>query len=83
MENKMYRKAAIYIRTSSEAQGEKASPTEQEADCRLLAKEKGLTVVRIYRDIQKYRVKNRACRTFRVTIGPPRAACHAQGCSQG
>ena len=55
----MQRKAAIYIRTSSEAQGEKASPTEQEADCRSLAKEKGLTVVRVYRDIEKYRVKNK------------------------
>ncbi|MGB7876317.1 MAG: recombinase family protein, partial [Anaerolineales bacterium] len=55
----MHRKAAIYIRTSSEAQGEKASPTEQEVDCRSLAKEKGLTVVRVYQDIEKYRVKNK------------------------
>jgi hypothetical protein len=59
MENTMQRKAAIYIRTSSETQGEKASPSEQEDDCQLLAKEKGLTVVRVYRDIEKYRVKNR------------------------
>ena len=49
----MQRIATIYIRTSSEAQAEKASPNEQEADCRLLANEKGLTVVRIYRDIEK------------------------------
>jgi len=55
----MQRKAAIYIRTSSEAQGEKASPAEQEADCRSLANEIGLTVVRIYRDIEKYRVKKK------------------------
>ena len=55
----MYRKAVIYIRTSSEAQGKKASPNEQEADCRSLAKEKGLVVVRVYRDIEKYRVKNK------------------------
>ncbi len=52
-------KAAIYIRTSSEAQGEGASPIEQENDCQLLAKENGLIVVHIYRDIEKYRVKNK------------------------
>jgi len=55
----MQRKGAIYIRTSSESQGEKASPSEQEADCRSLAKEKGLMVVHVYRDIEKYRVKNK------------------------
>ena len=44
----MQRKAAIYIRTSSKAQGEKASPREQENDCQLLAKEKGLTVFSIW-----------------------------------
>ena len=55
----MHQKAVIYIRTSSEAQGEKASPSEQEEDCRFLAKEKELTVVRVYRDIEKYRVKNK------------------------
>lgn len=59
MENKMQQRAVIYIRTSSEPQGEKASPREQEEDCRLLAKEKGLTVVHVYRDIEKYRVKNK------------------------
>lgn len=52
-------RAVIYIRTSSEHQGEKSSPSEQEADCRRLAEEKGLTVVRVYRDIEKYRVKNK------------------------
>jgi DNA invertase Pin-like site-specific DNA recombinase len=52
-------KAAIYIRTSSEAQGEGASPTEQENDCQLLAKENGLIVVHLYRDTKKYRVKNK------------------------
>jgi len=55
----MQRKAAIYIRTSSETQGERASPSEQEADCRSLAQEKELTVVRIYRDIEKYHVKKK------------------------
>jgi DNA invertase Pin-like site-specific DNA recombinase len=53
----MQRKAVIYIRTSSEVQGEKASHAEQEADCRSLAQEKELTVIRIYRDVEKYRVK--------------------------
>jgi DNA invertase Pin-like site-specific DNA recombinase len=56
---KMVRRAVIYIRTSSEAQGEKASPAEQESDCLLLAKEKGLVVIRVYQDIEKYRVKNK------------------------
>ena len=55
----MQRKAVIYIRTSSEAQGERASPSEQEVDCRSLAQEKELTVVRIYRDIEKCCVKNK------------------------
>ncbi|MFT3891547.1 MAG: recombinase family protein [Anaerolineales bacterium] len=55
----MTRRAVIYIRTSSDAQGEKNSPVEQEADCCHLAKEKGLQVVRVYRDVEKYRVGNR------------------------
>ncbi len=52
----MSRRAVIYIRTSSETQGANSSPIEQEADCRRLAQEKGLQVVRIYRDVEKYRV---------------------------
>jgi DNA invertase Pin-like site-specific DNA recombinase len=59
MEKHMHQKAAIYIRTSSESQGEKASPKVQEEDCRSLAKENGLTVTRVYRDIEKYRVKKK------------------------
>jgi len=55
----MARRAVIYIRTSSETQGEKSSPVEQEADCRRLAQENGLTVVQVYRDVEKYRVKNK------------------------
>jgi len=55
----MVRRAVIYIRTSSETQGEKSSPAEQEADCRRLAQDNGLTVVRIYRDVEKYRVGNK------------------------
>jgi len=55
----MARRAVIYVRTSSDAQGEKSSPVEQEADCRHLAEEKGLDVVRVYRDVEKYRVGNK------------------------
>jgi site-specific DNA recombinase len=55
----MSRRAAIYIRTSSETQGEKSSPLEQEEDCRILANEKGLQIVRVYRDVEKYRVGNK------------------------
>jgi DNA invertase Pin-like site-specific DNA recombinase len=55
----MVRRAVIYIRTSSETQGEKSSPVEQEADCRRLAQDNGLTVVCIYRDVEKYRVGNK------------------------
>ncbi len=51
--------ASIYVRTSSEHQGEKSSPDEQEADCRKLAAENGLTVVAVYRDVERYRAKNR------------------------
>jgi len=36
-------RAVIYVRTSSEAQGGKASSSEQEGDCRTLAEEKGCT----------------------------------------
>ncbi len=52
-------RAAIYIRTSSETQGGKSNPSEQEGDCQTLAKEKGLQVVRVYRDVEKYRVANK------------------------
>ena len=55
----MSRRAAIYIRTSSETQGANSSPIEQEADCRRVAEEKGLQVVRVYRDVEKYRMGNK------------------------
>lgn len=48
----MSKRAVIYVRTSSEHQGEKSSPGEQEADCQKLAREHGLTVVHIYKDIE-------------------------------
>jgi site-specific DNA recombinase len=55
----MAHRAVIYVRTSSETQAEKSSPAEQEADCRHLAEENGLTVVRVYQDIERYRVKDK------------------------
>lgn len=51
--------AAIYVRTSSEAQAEKASPDEQERDCRALAEQHGLTVIKVYTDTARYRVKGK------------------------
>lgn len=55
----MSKRAVIYVRTSSEQQGEKCSPVEQEADCRQYANKQGLVVVNVYRDIERYRVKNK------------------------
>jgi DNA invertase Pin-like site-specific DNA recombinase len=55
----MAKRAVIYVRTSSEQQAEKNSPIEQEADCRQLAEQKGFVVVNVYRDIERYRVKNK------------------------
>ncbi len=55
----MAKRAVIYIRTSSEQQGEKCSPKEQETDCRLFAENQGLVVVNVYRDIERYRVKKK------------------------
>ncbi len=52
----MNRRAVIYVRTSSETQGDKASSVGQEADCRRLAEEQGLEVVHVYQDVEKYRV---------------------------
>jgi len=52
----MARRAVIYTRTSSETQGESSSPIVQETDCLRLAQEKELEVVRVYRDVEKYRV---------------------------
>ena len=49
----MTHRAAVYIRTSSEMQGEKSSPLEQETDCYRLAEQNGLTVVHVYRDVEK------------------------------
>jgi len=51
--------SAIYVRTSSEQQGEKASPDEQESECREVAEQNHLTVFKVYRDTEKYRIKGR------------------------
>ncbi len=53
------KRAAIYVRTSTAEQSEKASPIEQERDCRALADERGLEVVKVYRDVDRYRVGRR------------------------
>ena len=55
----MSKRAVIYVRTSSEQQAEKNSPVEQEADCRQLAEREGLVVVNVYRDIERYRSRNK------------------------
>jgi site-specific DNA recombinase len=55
----MGKRAVIYVRTSSEQQAEKCSPAEQEADCRQFAEKQGLVVLNVYRDIERYRVKNK------------------------
>ncbi len=55
----MGKRAVIYVRTSSEQQGEKCSPAEQESDCRQFAAQQGLVVVNVYRDVERYRVKNK------------------------
>jgi site-specific DNA recombinase len=59
MSTRLEKYAAIYIRTSSEHQGEKSSPDEQEADCRRVAKEHELSIVAVYKDIERYRVKRK------------------------
>jgi DNA invertase Pin-like site-specific DNA recombinase len=51
--------AALYVRVSSEAQAEGASPDEQERDCQAVAEQHGLTVLKVYRDVERYRVKGK------------------------
>ncbi len=52
-------RAAIYVRVSSESQAERASPHEQELDCRELCASRKYTVVEVYRDIERFRVGGR------------------------
>ena len=55
----MGKRAVIYVRTSSEQQAEKNSPIEQESDCRKVAEQQGFVVVNVYRDVERYRAKNK------------------------
>ena len=55
----MGKRAVIYVRTSSERGGKKVSPREQEDACRELATEHGHTVVKVYKDIERYRLRGR------------------------
>jgi DNA invertase Pin-like site-specific DNA recombinase len=53
------KRAAIYIRVSTEAQSEKISPEIQEKDCIEYCQRKGYQVIGAYRDTEKYKVGNR------------------------
>jgi len=53
------KRAAIYIRVSSEKQGEKVSPEAQEADARVLCEQQAYSIIDVYRDTEKYRVGKR------------------------
>jgi site-specific DNA recombinase len=55
----MTKRAAIYVRVSTELQGQKVSPQEQEKDCRAYCAAHGYEVARLYRDTEKYRVGKR------------------------
>jgi len=46
------KRAAIYVRVSSEKQAEKASPEAQERDCKEYCQSRGYQVVEAYRDIK-------------------------------
>ncbi len=53
------KRAAIYIRVSTERQADRVSPETQEADCRAHCEAQGYQVFNIYRDIEKYRLGGR------------------------
>lgn len=53
------KRAAIYIRTSSEKQAEKSSPEIQESDCRQYITDNGYALIDIYSDTKKYREGNK------------------------
>ena len=53
------KRAGIYIRVSSERQGNKVSPQAQENDCREYCESRGYQVFDVYRDIEKYRAGTR------------------------
>lgn len=53
------KRAAIYVRVSTEAQSDKASPAEQEADCRAYCERNQYAVVNFYRDTERYKAKGK------------------------
>lgn len=53
------KRAAIYVRVSSERQADRVSPEAQEADGIAYCAARGYVVVEIYRDVEKYRVGRR------------------------
>jgi DNA invertase Pin-like site-specific DNA recombinase len=53
------KRAAIYIRTSSEQQAERVSPEAQEKDCRDYCAAHDYQVFDLYKDTEKYRVGSR------------------------
>ncbi len=55
----MSKRAAIYIRVSTERQGEKVSPEAQEADGKAYCESKGYAIIALYRDAEKYRAGKR------------------------
>ena len=79
----MSKQAVIYVRTSSERQGEKSSPIEQEADCRRLAAEQGLSVTHVYKDIERYRVKSRMIDPSGTRYDRPGLLAMLQDAAQG
>lgn len=53
------KRAAIYIRVSSEKQADKVSPEAQETDARALCEKQKYIVAEVYHDTEKYRVNGR------------------------
>lgn len=53
------KRAAIYVRVSSEKQAEKVSPETQENDARERCKQMGYLVIEVYADTEKYRINGR------------------------
>ncbi len=53
------KRAAIYIRVSTERQADRISPEAQEADCTAYCEAHDYQVFDIYKDIEKYRVNGR------------------------
>lgn len=51
----MSKRAAIYIRVSTEHQAEQVSPATQEADCRAYCDSRGYYISEVYRDTEKFR----------------------------